>query len=231
MKQEIIRIDLEGVNCYLLKAGDSFILADTGGHLTMDKQFTNRREKLINGLEMAGCKPGNLKLIILTHGDWDHAANAAFVREKYMAKIAMHSGDIESVENPVLEKVLETFHFKSIIYRIFFKLMKRPITRLTQKILADFEKFSPDIYLDEGDSLLEYGFDAKVLHIPGHTLGSIAILTKDGELISGDTFANMKKPTTAPNAFDFKTLYASVKRLKTMDIRMVYPGHGNPFEI
>ncbi|RLI67201.1 hypothetical protein DRO91_10540, partial [Candidatus Heimdallarchaeota archaeon] len=27
-------------------------------------------------LEKAGCKPGDLKLVVLTHGDFDHTGNA-----------------------------------------------------------------------------------------------------------------------------------------------------------
>lgn len=38
MEQEIIRIDLDGVNCYLGKSGDSFILFDTGGAVEMVKR-------------------------------------------------------------------------------------------------------------------------------------------------------------------------------------------------
>ena len=102
MEQKIIRIDLEGVNCYLCKAGDNFILLDTGGHLVRDKQYTDRREKLLNELEVVGCRPGNLKLIVLTHGDIDHTANAAFLRERFGSKIAMHSSDVELVANPTL---------------------------------------------------------------------------------------------------------------------------------
>lgn len=230
MEQKIIRIDLEGVNCYLCKAGDSFILIDTGGHLTMDKQYTDRRDKLINKLEVVGCRPGNLKLIVLTHGDSDHTANAAFLRERYESKIAMHSSDVELVANPTLEKVMENCKYKSLVYKVVFKLMKNPMTRMTLKVINDFEKFNPDILLNEGDSLMEYGFDVKVLHTPGHTLGSIAVITKDGELISGDTFANIDKPATAPNASDFLSLHTSADRLKAMNIKMVYPGHGAPFE-
>ena len=38
----------------------------------------------------AGCKLGSLKLIVLTHGDFDHTGNAAYLRHKYAIKIAMH---------------------------------------------------------------------------------------------------------------------------------------------
>lgn len=228
--QEIIRIDLEGVNCYLAKAGDGFILFDTGGHTVMDKQFTNRREGLERELEKAGCKPGNLKLVILTHGDNDHAANAAFIRDKYMTKIAMHSQDRELVENPDIDMAMKSFRYKSIMFKIVFLLMKKMIRKVTLKILGDFEKFKPDFFVDEGYTLSEFGLDAKILHIPGHTAGSIGILMAEGGLIAGDTFANIKKPDTAPNAFDFKALRASTGRLKTIDIKTIYPGHGIPFE-
>lgn len=230
MKQEVIRIDLEGVNCYLGKAGDSFILFDTGGHLTMDKQYTNRCDKLEKELENAGCKIGNLKLIVLTHGDNDHVANAVHFRDKYDAKIAMHSGDLDLVENPTIDKVMKSFQYKSIIYKIVFLIIKNTIRKVSVKTLKDFQKFKPDIFLNEGDNLSAYGFEAEILHIPGHTDGSIGILTSEGDLICGDIFTNMKKPDTAPNAYDFKALNASVERLKNMNIKVIYPGHGNPFE-
>ena len=31
------------------------------------------------------------------------------------------------------------------------------------------ERFKPDLYIDEGYDLSEYGLDAKILHIPGHS--------------------------------------------------------------
>jgi glyoxylase-like metal-dependent hydrolase (beta-lactamase superfamily II) len=231
MDQQIIRIDLGGVNSYLGKTGNGFILFDTGGHLAMDKSFTNRRDALENAMKNAGCEPGNLKLIILTHGDNDHVANAAFLREKYKTKIAMHSGDLPLVENPTLEKMKENFRFRSLQFKIMSVILKKLIQKVMKKALDDFERFTPDFYIDNGYRLLEYGFDATVLHIPGHTLGSIGVLTASGDLIAGDTFSNMNKPTLATNASDFKALAQSVARLKTMNLKTIYPGHGETFEM
>ena len=39
-----------------------------------------------------------LRLIVLTHGDYDHAGNAAYLREKYGSKVAMHRDDSGRVE-------------------------------------------------------------------------------------------------------------------------------------
>jgi Zn-dependent hydrolases, including glyoxylases len=231
MKQEIIRIDLRAVNCYLLKENENFILFDTGGHTILDKKYTDRCQSLINELEKAGCKPGNLKLVILTHGDIDHIANVVTIREKYQTKISMHAGDLSLVDNLTLEKMMRSFRYRSIILKIIFQIMKNKIKKVSSKILDDFKPFTPDILLNDGDSLSEYGFNAKILHIPGHTEGSIGVLTENHDLVAGDIFSCFKKPDIALNAANFGLLAKSVSRLKTMDIDTVYPGHGRPFRM
>ena len=73
------------VNCYLIETDVGYILIDTG--------CSNKRTELEKELERAGCKPGNLKLIVLTHGDFDHTGNANYLREKFGTMIAMHHDD------------------------------------------------------------------------------------------------------------------------------------------
>lgn len=107
--------------------------------------------------------------------------------------------------------------------------MKKKIEKGTLKILNDFEKFTPDIFIDENFSLSDYGFDATILHIPGHTVGSIGVLMANDDFIAGDIFVNNNKPEIAPNAFNFKLLRENIEKLKLLDIKTVYPGHGNPF--
>lgn len=230
MNDSIIRIDLSGVNCYLVKGENGFILFDTGGHLVMDQQFTNRRDHLVKELEAAGCTEHNLNLIVLTHGDNDHACNAAYLRERFHAKIAMHDDDRELVESPSLQKWMESFHYSSLAYNLVLRLMKKTITKATQKALDDFQSFSPDVLLEDGFSMSPYGLEAFVIHVPGHTNGSIAILTQNGDLIAGDTFTNVKNPDYAKGANDFKQLSESVNKLRGFAIGTVYPGHGEPFE-
>lgn len=171
MEQEIKRIDLNGVNSYLLKQGGSFILVDTGGHLNMDADFNNRRGMLKMQLDHAGCTPENLKLILLTHGDSDHVTNVSYLKEEYGVRAAMHADDLALVEHPTLEKVMENFHFSSPVYKLIGVFISSTVKKITQKVLDDFEPFKPDIFVDDGSGLLEYGFDARIIHIPGHTQG------------------------------------------------------------
>jgi hydroxyacylglutathione hydrolase len=103
MPQEIKTIKLDmgfklgTVNCYLVKNGADFILIDTGP--------SNKRVELEKELENAGCKPGNLKLIVITHGDFDHTGNAAYLREKFHTKIAMHYDDLGMANQKDLHRV------------------------------------------------------------------------------------------------------------------------------
>ena len=91
------------------------------------------------------------------------------------------------------------------------------------------DRFTPDVYLDGGDRLDPYGLDATVLHVPGHTIGSIAVLTADGVFFSGDFLEDRRRPSIATFVDDAEALRASYDRVKRLGIRLVYPGHGRPF--
>jgi glyoxylase-like metal-dependent hydrolase (beta-lactamase superfamily II) len=54
--------------------------------------------------------------------------------------------------------------------------------------------FKPDLYIDEGYDFSGYGFDAKVLELPGHSKGSIGTLMTSGDLFCGDLLVNTDKP-------------------------------------
>lgn len=200
---------LGNVNCYLIETDTGYILIDTEG--------SNKRTELEKELESGGSKPGNLNLIVLTHGDFDHAGNARYLREKFGAKIAMHHGDSGMSERgDMFWNRRKGNILLGMIARILFRFSKK-------------ERFKPDLYIDEGYDLSEYGLDAKVLHIPGHSKGSIGILTADGDLFCGDLLENKDKPALSSIMDDLTAANESVKKLKKLRIKTVYPGHGKPF--
>jgi len=91
------------------------------------------------------------------------------------------------------------------------------------------ERFKPDLYVEDGYDFSGSGFDAKVLHLPGHSKGSIGILTAGGDLFCGDLLENKDKPVLNSIMDDLATANASVEKLKSLKINTVYPGHGKPF--
>ena len=211
MPYEVKTITLFGANCYLVKTGSRYILIDTA--------WSSKRAALDQELVGAGCTPGNLALIILTHGDLDHAGNAAHLRDKYGAKIAMHRRESETVEqgDMMLSRKDRSVLRKTVMGAI--KLYGR---------LSRFDRFSPDLALDEGTDLSAYGFDARVVELPGHSTGSIGILTSDGDLFCGDLVMH-DRPALHSMADDPADLKASVEKVKGLGVKTVYPGHGTPF--
>jgi len=200
------------VNCYLVKTGTGYFLIDTG--------LAKRRADMVKELESAGCHPGNLKLIILTHGDLDHSGNAAYLRERYGAKIAMHSGDLVNVESGDMFANKNTNPVAKTIARIMFFVTG----------MGKFTTFTPDLFLADGQNLSSFGWDATVIHVPGHSKGSIAILTSDGDLFCGDLLENTKRPSVNSLGDDLIQLKASAEGMKKFPIKTVYPGHGSPFQ-
>jgi hydroxyacylglutathione hydrolase len=215
---EIKTISLTFVNSYLIKTDSGFILIDTGVPMS--------RNMLEKGLERAGCKPGDLKLVIITHGDIDHIGNGAYIRNKYGVRIAMHRNDAKMAENGIALMERKRIGGSLIIQVMQFFMGGK---NRMKKMMDAFEKFSPDIYLEDGRALNDFGLDAKVLFIPGHTPGSIAVLTSDGSLFSGDMILNRGKPLFAQLIDNDEKLAESVKKLKELKVNNVYPGHGKPF--
>ena len=198
------------VNCYLLKTDNGFFLIDTG--------FTNTRNRLETELRLQGCEKGNFNLIILTHGDFDHTGNAVYLRNRFGARIAMHSGDAGMLENG------DMFWNRKFENRILMKLMKMLIPFKVEN------QGKPDLLLEDEASLSNFGLPATVYNTPGHSTGSICILDADGNLFCGDLFTNSTgKARLNSMLYDHEAGQASYERLKQRHINRVYAGHGAPF--
>jgi len=199
------------VNCYLVKNDDSYILIDTG--------MPNKRKVIEKEIENAGCHRGNLRLIILSHGDLDHAGNAAYFRKKFNTKIVIHYNDAGMVEQgDIFWNRKSPNIIMKILSNIFFGL-------------KEVDRFVPDLYVEDGYDFSEYGFNAKVLHLSGHSSGSIGVLAADGNLFCGDLLGNITKPTLFSIIDNRTAANASIEKLKILNIKTVYPGHGKSFPI
>ncbi|HTP11866.1 MAG TPA: MBL fold metallo-hydrolase [Anaerolineae bacterium] len=199
------------VNCYLIKTEAGYLLIDTGA--------SNQRTALDKELQAAGCQPGNLKLIILTHGDFDHTGNAAYLRQKFQAPLAMHPDDFGMIERG------DMFANRS---------SGNPILKTLAPVMFRFGQsnwVTPDLQLTEEFDLAAYGLDAKVISLPGHSRGSIGILTSEGDLFCGDLLENTKRPALNSIMDDRVAAQASVEKLRNLKVKIIYPGHGQAFAL
>jgi hydroxyacylglutathione hydrolase len=133
----------------------------------------------------------------------------------------MHASDLGTVERGDMGWNRKA---KPDRYSFVFKLIGFLAKAAGKK--AEFEKFKPDLMVDEGFDLSLYGLEAKIIHLPGHSKGSIGVLTEDGKLCCGDFAYNMPGFQFVDDRDDQRKSMDKVKRLK---IETLYPGHGKPF--
>ncbi len=139
--------------------------------------------------------------VVLTHVHFDHMLAARAVCEQLGVPLYVGEGDQEALSDG---------------HRNLMELFSPGATHL---LLANRLLYEGD-ELPLGDKCLE------VLETPGHTPGSICLVT-DEILLSGDTlFCGSAGRTDFPGG-NTLTLYGSLARLAALQgDRQVYPGHG-----
>jgi glyoxylase-like metal-dependent hydrolase (beta-lactamase superfamily II) len=154
------------------------------------------------------------RIVLLTHGHFDHITALPSLREEYgqSLEIAIHEADASYLGPDSQNRHCAVFVDVPHVYE-FVTRYWRPFP-LPSRLLNDGDKIG----------------SLEVLHVPGHTAGSVAFYDKEaGVLFTGDTLFKNNVGSTAFSDSNVNCLIASLKRLAALDgTSTIYPGHGQP---
>lgn len=210
---ESIVVGAVATNCWIVPLVDkvfargSCAVIDPGGDA----------EAIIARLRRRSLRPA---FLLLTHGHFDHVAGLPALMEAFDSDglpppiVAIHTADAAYLGGE--SRAVHSRDFALAGAAEYVDRYWRPMPRPTR-------------LLQDGDLIGPF----RVLHLPGHTPGSVAFLDEGGRrLFSGDTlFSGGVGRTDLPGG-DEAALARSLSRLLAMDGNLrVHPGHGDETRI
>ena len=192
MKIVTIPVGLIMTNCYLVQNGKKeAALIDPGA----------QPDKILRYLKAEGLA---LKMILLTHGHFDHMGGVDGILKEYDVPVYIHPQDEEMTKTPSQNASME--------------FGGPGITCCTSRIYG------------EGDEIPFGDITFRVLHTPGHTQGSVCLLAEGGEesaLFTGDTVFAGSVGRTDLYGGSYPQIAASARRIDALpkNYRLL-PGHG-----
>lgn len=207
-------IRLRFSNAYLLIGERRPVLVDTGSR--------GEAQRIRAACAALGVKVSDLGLILHTHVHSDHFGNTVDLAAAAKCPISYHPADrvlAEQGHNGRLQGV-------GMRGRILSHLLG----------YLPFQSVSIDLPASEGQRLDEFGVAATILHTPGHTPGSISVLTDDGDAIVGDLLMGgyvggalwPSRPNFHYFADDLTLAMDSLDRVLRASCGRLFVGHGGP---
>jgi glyoxylase-like metal-dependent hydrolase (beta-lactamase superfamily II) len=191
------------------RVGNAYLTVSTEELVLVDAGMGGDPRQLLALITSLGRQPSDMRHIVLTHWHPDHMGNAAELRRLTGAAIAIHELDapvLAGQERPA--KGRRTMGFLMRVLRV------KPLTA--------------DVVLQLGDVI----GSLEVIHVPGHTAGSIALRRDDGVVFSGDAVLGDRHGTIRPPdprlSLDAEQATRSAAALLALEPTLVLPGHGAP---
>jgi glyoxylase-like metal-dependent hydrolase (beta-lactamase superfamily II) len=211
-------------NFYLIQESGKLVLVDAGAPKDW-ALFTQAALSL-------GKAAGDLDAVLLTHAHTDHTGFAEQARSTTGAQVWIHQHDVQAARTGKVgprDGKTSAYLLRGAFWRTALVLSMRGGTRLIP--IKEVSGFGDGEVLDVPGS-------PRVVHAPGHTDGSAAILLEDRSvLFTGDVlcthnaYTGRAGPQIMPSGLNADTpqALASLANLDAIKADLLLPGHGEPW--
>jgi glyoxylase-like metal-dependent hydrolase (beta-lactamase superfamily II) len=205
--------DLGGVNAYLIAANDGLTLIDTGS--------AGSAERIAHELSTLGYQLADITRIVVTHAHADHAGGLAELQARTGASVWMHPLDAVLVRTGAAMRP-STSPTPGLINQIIYRLTIVQAPRTITPASVDHE-------VDDG-AILPFAGGLRVIHIPGHSAGQIALLwlAHGGVLFAADAAINVAGLALFPAYENLTQGRESLARLAAHTFAVACFGHSRP---
>jgi glyoxylase-like metal-dependent hydrolase (beta-lactamase superfamily II) len=225
--------ELITANVYAVGKGP-FTLIDTGPKMPGSLTFIQRQ------LELAGLDINDIERIIITHGHIDHFGQAVNIQETVGHPVAcfVHAEDTWRVSPANFQE--EMWSEEAERFMAMAGMPKGESERV-KKRFSSFKELADPLdevsVMEDGDEFTGDGYHLKVMHTPGHSSGTCCLYeSRQKILFSGDhiikhitpnPFIELKRQhLREPHYQSLKAYLNSLDELTGLDVRFVFPGHG-----
>ncbi|MGW7525849.1 MBL fold metallo-hydrolase [Streptomyces sp. NPDC054783] len=200
--------------------GQAYLWRDDDELTLIDAGTIGAGRAIAEAVEDLGHAPENVRRIVLTHFHEDHAGGAGEFAALSGAEVLAHPLDAPFIRGELPGPPPR------------FEEWELPIHAAATELLPGGTPVPPAAVtgVSDGD-VLDFGGGARVIHVPGHTDGSIALfLPEEGVLFTGDTVAaSPVDGSVMPGVLnlDRRQLLASLCRLAELEAEVACFGHGD----
>lgn len=224
------------VNVYAIEeANGGLALVDTGVHAPESEAA------LAEGLARLGYGFSDVRRVLVSHTDLDHSGAARHIVERAGGDVPVlvHRGDAPRIRESGPRWVDLVPHVRAHLSAHGIPpttLAGYEAWRLGHQRYGERVRATEPIA--EGDTLRFKRFEARVLHVPGHTPGLVTLVDLEHRILFASDHLLQRGTTlthwapTADGDAPPRTLLThldSLRRTRALDVDVVLPGHGEPF--